>query len=248
MNLKRHQHPRRFGWCVPAVIYASLVLALFSPTGCAGPESTRAGAGTEQASAETNTKKMPVPDETRLQIPPLEIAGLSPAHPQPSTGSLTPGLAVEFFFSYFFRHLDPLTKNKIAVKKGRPGKPIPYLNHQFLKSNVFDSGTNRGVAMRISGLLRFTEYGHYTFRALSNDGLRVYISDRLIIDDPAQHSDQYAIQAVVDITESGWYPLKVEYFQRKGTAAIKLFWRRPGKDNFEPLPAEAFAHITGPVH
>ena len=224
------------------VMSASILLGL---AGCIGPEKSADGAAAEPTVADSKAKNIPVPDETQLNLPPQRFAGLLPTAPQPAAGALVPGLAIEYFHSYFFRHLDPLTNNKLAVKKGRPGKPVPFLNHQFLKNNVFDSGTNRGIAMRMRGQLRFNETGEYTFRALCNDGLRVYISERMIINDPTQHSDRYTIQALVEITEIGWYPLMIEYFQRKGTAAIKLLWRQPGDDAFQPVPAEAFAHFSG---
>ena len=65
----------------------------------------------------------------------------------------------------------------------------------------------------------------------------------MIIDDPAQHSDRYAIQAVVTISQAGWYPLMVEYFQRKGTASIGLFWRTPEAKDFIPVPPASFGHL-----
>ena len=225
-------------------LFVILALILFGLVGCIGPEKSTSGTAAEPTAAGTKAKNIPVPDETQLHLPPQRFTGLLPTAPQPAAGDLAPGLAIEYFYNYFFRHLDLLTENKLGIKKGRPGKPVPFLNHQFLKNNVFDSGTNRGIAMRMRGQLLFNQTGSYTFRALCNDGLRVYISDRMIINDPTQHSDRYTIQALVEITEIGWYPLKVEYFQRKGTAAIKLLWRRPGSDTFQPVPAEVFSHFT----
>ena len=183
------------------------------------------------------------PDETQLQIPPLRIAELSPAAPQPVGDQLRSGLSVVYYFDYFARHLNPLTTGSVSADSGTAGKPIPYLNHRFGREEVFDSGTNRGVAMRMKGLIRFPATGEFTFRALSNDGLRVRIDDTMIIDDPTQHSDRYAIQAVVAIRQSGWYPLMVEYFQRKGTASIGLYWRTPGAKEFAAVPPESFAHL-----
>ena len=95
----------------------------------------------------------------------------------------------------------------------------------------------------MKGLIQFPTPGEYAFRALSNDGIRVYIGDVLIIEDPAQHSDRYAVQAVVTIRRAGWYPLAVEYFQRKGTASLGLFWRTPSAGDFAPVPADSYGHL-----
>jgi hypothetical protein len=194
----------------------------------------------------SSIQKIAVPDESQLQLPPIFVTGLSLLQPQPDRSALQPGLSVTYFYDYFARHLDPLTEGKLPNRRGRPGKTIPYLNHQFGRAEVFDSGSNRGVAMRLNGFIYFSQSGKFIFRALSNDGLRIYVSDQMIIDDPAQHSDRYSIRAIVEIKESGWYPIMVEYFQRKGTATIKLFWQRPLADEFEVVPAEAYAHIAKP--
>jgi hypothetical protein len=151
---------------------------------------------------------------------------------------------VTYYFKFFERHLDALSAFAASPAHLRQaGRPILYLNHRFGKQEVFDSGTNRGVAMRMKGLIRFPQPGEYMFRALSNDGLRIRIGDALIIDDPSQHSDRYAVQAVVAINQAGWYPLAAAYFQRKGTASIALFWRRPEAKDFAPVPAESYAHL-----
>ena len=205
--------------------------------GCAGraDQVQTAGSAGQEAAGK--------PDEAQLQLPPLRFTGLSPTEPQPTVEQLHSGLAVTYYYDYFARHLNPLTNRNVSADSGTAGKPIPYLNHRFGREEVFDSGTNRGVAMRMKGLMRFPTPGEYTFRALSNDGLRVRIADTLIIDDPTQHSDRYAIQAVVTIGQAGWYDLMVEYFQRKGTASIGLFWRTPGAKDFTAVPPESFAHF-----
>lgn len=243
----KNTQPERKSFLAFTGLLPALPLLVISLAGCVVPGQQHDPSGSEQESKISVSQNIPDPDRSRLELPPVIVDGLFPVTPQPSGSTLNPGLAVVYFYDYFARHLGPLTNNKLAIKKGRPGIPILYLNHQFGRDEIFDSGTNRGVAMRMHGVLLFAETGPYTLRALSNDGLRVYLGDQIIIDDPTQHSDRYAIQAVVKIKETGWYPMMVEYFQRKGTAAIKLFWRRPGADSFEPVPAEAYAHIPGSV-
>ena len=94
------------------------------------------------------------------------------------------------------------------------------------------------------GMIHFTDTGEYVFQAISNDGVRFYINDVLVIDDPAQHSDRYSRRSAVDIQRKGWYPIMVEYYQRKGTAALGLFWKLPGRNDFIPVPGEAYGHLA----
>ena len=157
---------------------------------------------------------------------------------------MKPGLSVIYYNKYFHRHLRFLSTNKLSEKITRkPGKPIPLLNHHYERTDkVFDSGAEQGVAMRIKGLIQFPKAGKYVFQAISNDGILVYLGGKVIISDPTQHSDRLSNLAVVDISDPGWYPLMVEYFQRKGTATIKLYWRKPGEEKLKIIPAAAFAH------
>jgi hypothetical protein len=222
-----------------------LALVAFNLTGCAGSEPGSPPAGGEAQPLITLSENMPAADMTNLKTRPRVATGLSPLDPQPTDAALAPGLTVAYFYDYKHRHLNPLSRGNLPNKKGTPGKPIPYLNHKFGRGEVFDSGSNRLVAMRMQGLLHFPQTGSYTLLGLSNDGLRVYLDKQLIIDDPEWHArgDQYTVGVVIEIKQAGWYPLMVEYNQRKGTAAIGFFWRRPGAGGFEPVPAEAYAHV-----
>jgi PA14 domain-containing protein len=180
-------------------------------------------------------------DSSQTQI--VRVSGIKPLLPQPTGGNVEPGLSV-VYYDKFVRHINAIPKGGGAQGKGRAGKPIPYLNHQFNKGQVFDSGKNRGVCIHMTGLLNFSESGEYGFTALSNDGLRIHIDGETIIDDPAVHSDRFSNSAVVRVDESGWYSIEVLYFQRKGSAALKLFWKNPGSPTFEVVPADAFGHLA----
>jgi len=155
---------------------------------------------------------------------------------------LQPGLSVVYFHG-FYRNLAQMPKGKRAVEQGFPGKPIPYLDHKFGEDVVFDSGRAKGVGMHIDGFILFDKAGDYVFQANTNDGFRLLISDLKIIDDPMYHSDRMSGEFKVNVSEPGWYPLRILYFQRKGTATIQLFWKKPGDKTMIIVPAEAYAHI-----
>lgn len=158
---------------------------------------------------------------------------------------LEPGLSVLYFYG-FYRNLAQMPRGeKRVLKVGIPGKPIPYLNHQFGEGEVFDSGRAKGVGMQMDGFIRFEKPGDYVFQARTNDGFRLFIDEHRIINDPAVHSDRLSETAIVKVSEPGWYPMRVRYFQRKGTAALQLFWQEPGKSQQVPVPAEAYAHLPG---
>jgi hypothetical protein len=168
---------------------------------------------------------------------------LSP--PLPLETRLTPGLSVRYL-DIFVRHVDQFPRGAAAKAKSRPGAPLPFLDHRFDRGEVFGSGRNRGVGMEISGFIRLERAGDYDFRTLSNDGVRVYLDGRTIIDDPGQHADQFSAERRVTISAPGWYALGLRYFQRKGTASLGLYWRGPGDTDFHAVPPEALAHAPQP--
>ena len=174
---------------------------------------------------------------------PVEIKGLIPEKELPDDKALKPGLSAIYIYK-FFRHIDqmPLLDPKLTAEKA--GNPIPVLNHRFGQGDlIFDSGVSRGIGIQMNGLLKFSEAGQYGMKALSNDGIRVQVCSKTILVDPDVHSEQFSPQAMLDIPEPGWYPIMIQYFQRKGTAAIEMHWKLPGKIDFSIIPAEAYAHV-----
>lgn len=182
-------------------------------------------------------KKGPSPQEVGYTVKELK-----PLEPQPGEKDLEPGLKVVYFLDEYYRRIEQMPTGDTAVRRGRPGKPILIMNHQFKDGPVFDSGFRRGVGVEMTGLINLPEPGLYVFMAKSNDGVRIFIDQQVVVDDPTVHSDRYSCPTNVEINEPGWYSLRVMYFQRKGTAALGLLWLKPGDRLFEVVPAEAYAH------
>jgi len=172
---------------------------------------------------------------------PIHITGIKPE--LISIERLQKGLDATYYLEFFERSLNSIPKARTHSYIAKKGAPITELNHQFGENEVFSSGTNRGVALRLKGYLIFSEEGEYQLQALSNDGVGVIIDDKIVISDPEQHSDRLSNIGSVSIEQPGYYPTVIEYFQRKGTAALKLFWKTPDAPDFVPIPPDAYAHL-----
>ncbi len=158
--------------------------------------------------------------------------------------AVRPGLMPRYFTKFFARNVQRLPPDGSTGYKNWPGtEPILQLNNQFGHGKVFGSGTNRGIGIRMRGVFSFPEPGTYTFQALSNDGIKMFLAQRLVVSDPEQHSDRLSPEATVNIPEAGWYPVRIDYFQRKGTAALKLFWKIPNSTTMSIVPASAYGHL-----
>ena len=169
--------------------------------------------------------------------PPKAVTGLAPVSPQPAADKTSPGLAVVYYQNYF-KKLDEITK----LGKGKPGAPIMVLDHKTQDGNVLTATASMGVGAKITGLIKFDKPGKYGMQMLSNDGARVMIAGKKILEDDGIHGDEMSDPAELTIDQPGWYEIVVDYFQRKGTSALQLFWTPPGGSQ-GIVPASQYAHV-----
>jgi len=91
---------------------------------------------------------------------------------------------------------------------------------------------------RYTGAVRVPADGVWTFRLSSDDGSRLWIGDRLVVDGDGSHATQERRGQVA--LRAGWHPIRVEYFQSGGGRQLSL--RVQGEDG-AVLPARGlFAH------
>lgn len=182
---------------------------------------------------------------TLLAIPQLGMAeiisGLSPAKMQPSSEALKPGLAVKYYGAKFNSIREML--EWMDYKDGVVGEPIPMLNYQVGQGNVLTTQATDLMGADITGLINFERPGIYTFMVQSNDGVRLNIGGQMIYEDPEVHADRFSDEIKLEISEPGWYPVRVLYFEKKNTSTLELYWDPPGAQEIDYVPAEAFGHI-----
>ena len=94
--------------------------------------------------------------------------------------------------------------------------------------------TGNQFSVRWTGYIHTYKDGHWSFRTISDDGVRLWIDDSLIIDDWAKHPKK-SNHATIDIT-SGYHKIKMEYFNDKGEARAQLHWRHPDLPGFHAIP------------
>ena len=80
-------------------------------------------------------------------------------------------------------------------------------------------------ALRFSGRFNIVNPGEYSFRLVSDDGSRLFIDGKTIIDNDGTHATQSASGNI--ILTSGQHSIDVDYFQGSGDVALQLFWTPP---------------------
>jgi hypothetical protein len=157
------------------------------------------------------------------------------ANPQPKDDQLVPGLAVGYSYGYV------QSLREVRTPGSRDGEPLKQLNHAG-EGNVLTTTHVEGVQADIEGFIKLDAPGTYTFTVMSNDGVRVTLGGKKILEDDFVHSDRMSKPAEVKVTEPGWYKLNVLYFQRKGSYALELYWTKPDGTQ-EVVPPEAYARL-----
>ncbi|WP_164100872.1 trypsin-like peptidase domain-containing protein [Candidatus Laterigemmans baculatus] len=128
---------------------------------------------------------------------------------------------------------------------------VASLDEAFGAGKLASSGVINGVdvdairprpenfAIRYEGLLKIPTAGLYTLSITSDDGSRMYLDDRLLIDNDGSHPS--LTEAAVVRLHAGSYPVRIEYFQGRGAADFSVTGHRDGFPQ-EPIPDAAFAH------
>lgn len=80
---------------------------------------------------------------------------------------------------------------------------------------------------RWTGRIQAIEAGSYTFRTTSDDGVRLWVNNQLLID---RLVDQSATSHTGTITLAAGqvYDIRIDYYENGGSASMKLEWQRPG--------------------
>lgn len=182
-----------------------------------------------------------------LVVSVLVVGGLLALTPgsraQVSAGNveMKPGLAVCYMY-YLVRHIDEFADWDMDSKCS-PGPPLANLDSSVGDGEVLTTTSTNGVMAKITGFIHLDKVGSYGFSFESNDGVRLMIDGKLILEDPDVHSDRFSEIGRMEVTEPGWYPLTIYYFERKGTSTLRFFWKPPGTEGTFPLvPGSALAH------
>jgi hypothetical protein len=94
-------------------------------------------------------------------------------------------------------------------------------------------------ALRFSGVLAVPKDGVYEFTLASDDGSRMYLHDRLVIDNDGLHGMERKSGTIG--LRAGYHPIRVEYFNATGGLGLEFRWEGPGVRP-GPVPASALFH------
>jgi hypothetical protein len=93
---------------------------------------------------------------------------------------------------------------------------------------------NEWFGMDYKGEFKVVRDGVYTFRLVSDDGARLLVGNRVLIDEDGTHPS-YSRSAGISLSRDSAYPIEVQYYQGpRYRLALQLFWTRAG-DSLEQV-------------
>lgn len=110
-----------------------------------------------------------------------------------------------------------------------------------IEMNVPQKKANDGFALRFTGMISVPKAGKYTFYIASDDGSRLYLDNKLLINNDGLHGmDEKS--ATADLA-AGAFPIAVTYFDNGGGDGLAVAWSGPGL-NKQKIAANALS-ISG---
>ncbi|WP_442485392.1 PA14 domain-containing protein [Aeoliella sp. SH292] len=82
-------------------------------------------------------------------------------------------------------------------------------------------------SVRWTGFVETPAAGDWTFYTTSNDGVRLWINEQLVIDNWTTHAATENSGTIA--LDAGWHSIRLEYFQQCGAAIITLSYQGPGQ-------------------
>lgn len=126
-------------------------------------------------------------------------------------------------------YLDEEFKSLFTKRKDRT------INFRWLRRPPMRNFRAEHFSIRWTGYVKTDQWGRHEFYTISDDGVRLWVNDELLIDNWGIHG---GVLDKGEITlKPGYHRIVLEYFQGAGDSVIKLQWKRPSDADKENIPA-----------
>ncbi|MBX7257729.1 MAG: DUF4838 domain-containing protein [Candidatus Hydrogenedentes bacterium] len=112
---------------------------------------------------------------------------------------------------------------------------------QGIATDISLSATKRReqFALVFEGFVQAPVDGLYVFYCKSNDGSKLFVADKELVNNDGQHGAVSKPGAI--LLKAGYYPIRVEYFESGGNEALELSFEGPGIER-QPVPPSSLFH------
>ena len=100
-------------------------------------------------------------------------------------------------------------------------------------------GFTDNFVSQILGNINVPAAGTYAFRLISDDGSRLFIGDKKVIDHDGLHGAEP--KDGESVLTPGYHALRIDHFDRGGDQQVTLQWKPPGADDFTLVPSSVLS-------
>ncbi|MEH0985288.1 ricin-type beta-trefoil lectin domain protein [Micromonospora sp. CPCC 205556] len=136
--------------------------------------------------------------------------------------------------------------NEICTLKSGQTPNVDKLMPTINWTSSTDFGFEDYFVSQVLGNLNVTTAGSYSFRLTSDDGSRLTLDDKVVINHDGLHGPTPPKEGSVTLT-AGLHPLRIDHFERTGGQQITLEWKTPGSSSFVLVPNSALSTDAGVV-
>ncbi|MDD4032498.1 MAG: alpha/beta hydrolase-fold protein [Bacteroidales bacterium] len=117
-----------------------------------------------------------------------------------------------------------------------------FLKLKPAKTGIADStfklseiGPQTDFACMFEGYIEIEQDGYYIFAIGANKGARLFLNHKLLVEDYDMKSED-DIQSFNIPLQKGFYPVRIEFFQKGGNPMLQLYYLLPGSLQAQTLP------------
>lgn len=107
----------------------------------------------------------------------------------------------------------------------RTDATLNFIGHRAFRLR---SGRHNNFGTKTTGYIHAPVAGRYTFTTRSDDGSKVWINDRLVVNNDGLHGPRTRSGHVT--LPVGYHRVRVEFFERQGHAVLRFFQTNPGSN------------------
>lgn len=113
----------------------------------------------------------------------------------------------------------------------------PQINFSWRGSSPGPNVDDSYYSVRWTGKLHPPATGVYQFSAKVDDGVRIWVGGRLIVDAWGLH-DSGSFRGNVKLEGGKFYDLKIEYFNAMLEGEVQVYWKMPDADEMQPIKTD----------
>ncbi|MBL8232118.1 MAG: NPCBM/NEW2 domain-containing protein, partial [Bryobacterales bacterium] len=105
----------------------------------------------------------------------------------------------------------------------------PTVNFTWAMTAPVPSFAPDKFSVRWTGQIEAPVTGNYTFVTRSDDGIRLWVNKKLLIDHWSDHGADWDQAVPMNFTAGQKYDIQLEYYENKGNSLIQLYWSYPNQ-------------------